>query len=281
MTISSVARSEIVSVSFPKEAVPAGGSLSNAGATEAEALDAATGAGGALSGVGAGTAAVAATAAGMGITWKGRTNGQATRSELAHLDKLEGKTTTPTGAPVSITQSETAKKAMSSNENKSADAARQKMVNSGESELTQIAGYGFRNSGTNNAGIKATATSATALGMSQQLNADLSAVKAAEQESGARQARDVEAERLAKANNDAKTRRVIQTNLDSQSEVVNIMRENLAETKRMHQTLMSINKGIQTLVTNSATSLRGDSKATPNAPRKPTPPENVPVTMRV
>ena len=273
VTLSTIPKSNVYAVVYPS------GYTAGAAKTTADNIS------NSVSGVGGevGQAAAGGPAAvtGMGVAWKGRTNGQATQNELAHLDKLEGKTTTPTGAPVAFSQSETAKKAIASSENKSADAARQRMVNSGESELTQIAGYGFRNSGTNNAGIKATATSATALGMSQQLNADLSAVKAAEQESGARQARDVEAERLAKANNDAKTRRVIQTNLDSQSEVVNIMRENLAETKRMHQTLMSINKGIQTLVTNSATSLRGDSKATPNTPRKPTPPENVPVTMRV
>ena len=276
VTLSTIPKSNVYAVVYPS------GYAAGAAKTTADNVsNAASGVGGEGVAGGQAVGAAGAAAATSGISWKGRTNGQATQNELAHLDKLEGKTTTPTGAPTAITQSDTAKRAIGASETKSADAQRQKMVDSGESELTQIAGYGFRNTGTNGSVVKGAATTASATGIATQLNADLTAVKAAEVDAGVRQARSSEADRLAQVNNDAKSRRVIQSNLDTQSEVVNIMRENLAETKRMHQTLVSINKGIQTLVSNSATSLRGDGKTTPNPPRKPTPPETVPVSMRV
>lgn len=272
VTKSTISKSNVYAVVYP-----AGYTAGAAKTTADNISDAASGVGG--EGVGAVGAGVAA-ATGMGIAWKGRTGGKATDSELARLDKLEGKST-PEATAKSYAPTDTAKKALTASEAKTADASRQRMVNSGESALTQIAGYGFTGSETNNPGIKPTATTASTQALSKQVNADFTAVKDAEVSASVRQAREVEAERLAKANNDAKSRRVMQTTMDTQSDVVNIMRENLAETKRMHQTLMSINKGIQALVSNSATSLRGEEKSTPNAPRKPTPPENVPVTMRV
>ena len=239
VTLSSVARSEIVSVSYPEGYKPSGGSLSGSvgGAATPEAGEA----GAAAVGDSGSTGATGA-ASSSGIQWTGRTNGKTTFDAMSHLDQLQGKTTPAT---------------------------------------TAIAGYGAVNAAANSPGIKASAAPGTTPGMAKQINADLSGVKKAEAEAGMQQAREAEADRVAKANSDAKSRRITQTGMDAQSDVVNIMRENLAETKRMNQTLLSINKGIQTLVASSGNSLRGEAKALPNANRPPTPPENVPVSMRV
>lgn len=281
VTLSSVARSEIVSVSYPEGFKPSGGALSGnvGGAATSEAGEGGGGGAGSIGAMAGPAGAVAAAVAGA-FAWKGRTNGQATYSEMAHLDKLEGKTTGETGGPAAVTTSDTAKKDLSANENKQADVDRQRLAMG--AATTQIAGYGVVNSGTGNPAIKQSVTPISASGLEIQKNADLTAVKKAEVESSVRRAQEAETERVAKVNNDAKSRRTTQTHLDTQSEVVNIMRESLAEHKKMNQTLLSINKGIQALVNNPA-SLRGESKpkAQPSNPRQPTPPENVPVTMRV
>lgn len=227
--------------------------------------------------------------------WKGKTNSAATYSEMDKLAKLQG---IDPNAKSSTALSPTEKKAVAASENKKADQARQGMGNwdkqvappvapsirpaasAPDSELQKIAGFGF-NESANGAALRPISVSPTTAAMAKQTNADLTAVKSAELDASIRSTQQAEAERAQAANEKAKAARIANTTNETQSEVVNLMRESLAETKQMHQTLREINRGIQKLVSSGGNALRGEEKPKANAPRRPTPPENVPVTMRV
>lgn len=227
--------------------------------------------------------------------WKGKTNSAATYNEMDKLAKLQG---IDPNAKSSTALSPVEKKAVAASENKKADQARQGMGNWDkqvappvapsirpaasvpDSELQKIAGFGF-NESTNGAALRPISVSPTTAAMAKQTNADLTAVKSAELDASIRSTQQAEAERAQAANEKAKAARIANTTNETQSEVVNLMRESLAETKQMHQTLREINRGIQKLVSSGGNALRGEEKPKANAPRRPTPPENVPVTMRV
>ena len=201
-------------------------------------------------------------------------------------------------AKSSTALSPTEKKAVAASENKKADQTRQGMGNwdkqvappvapsirpaasAPDSELQKIAGFGF-NESANGAALRPISVSPTTAAMAKQTNADLTAVKSAELDASIRSTQQAEADRAQAANEKAKAARIANTTNETQSEVVNLMRESLAETKQMHQTLREINRGIQKLVSSGGNALRGEEKPKANAPRRPTPPENVPVTMRV
>ena len=298
VTLSSVARSEIVSVSYPEGYKPSGGSLSGnvGGAATLEAGQAGVDAVGADT---SGSGDTGASTSGAGSTgafqWKGRTDGKATYSEMDKLAKLQG---IDPSAKSSTALSSVEKKAVAASENKKADQARQGMGNwdkqvappvapsirpaasAPDSELQKIAGFGFNDS-TNGAALRPISVSPTTAAMAKQTNADLTAVKSAELDASIRSTQQAEADRAQAANEKAKAARIANTTNETQSEVVNLMRESLAETKQMHQTLREINRGIQKLVSSGGNALRGEEKPKANAPRRPTPPENVPVTMRV
>ena len=298
VTLSSVARSEIVSVSYPEGYKPSGGSLSGnvGGAATLEAgqagVDAVGADGGGSGDTGASTSGAGSTGA---FQWKGRTDGKATYSEMDKLAKLQG---IDPSAKSSTALSSVEKKAVAASENKKADQARQGMGNwdkqvappvapsirpaasAPDSELQKIAGFGFNDS-TNGAALRPISVSPTTAAMAKQTNADLTAVKSAELDASIRSTQQAEADRAQAANEKAKAARIANTTNETQSEVVNLMRESLAETKQMHQTLREINRGIQKLVSSGGNALRGEEKPKANAPRRPTPPENVPVTMRV
>lgn len=227
--------------------------------------------------------------------WKGRTDGKATHDSMDHLAKL--KSMDP-DAKSSTALSPTEKKAVAASENTQADQTRQGMGNwdkqvappvapsirpvasAPDSELQKIAGFGF-NESTNGAALRPISVSPTTAAMAKQTNADLTAVKSAELDASIRSTQQAEADRAQAANEKAKAARIANTTNETQSEVVNLMRESLAETKQMHQTLREINRGIQKLVSSGGNALRGEEKPKANTPRRPTPPENVPVTMRV
>ena len=296
VTLSSVARSEIVSVSYPEGYKPSGGSLSGnvGGAATLEAGQAGVDAVGADGG-GSGSTSGEGTGSTGAFQWKGRTDGKATYSEMDKLAKLQG---IDPNAKSSTALSSVEKKAVAASENKKADQTRQGMGNwdkqvappvapsirpaasAPDSELQKIAGFGFSDS-TNGAALRPISVSPTTAAMAKQTNADLTAVKSAELDASIRSTQQAEADRAQAANEKAKAARIANTTNETQSEVVNLMRESLAETKQMHQTLREINRGIQKLVSSGGNALRGEEKPKANAPRRPTPPENVPVTMRV
>lgn len=296
VTLSSVARSEIVSVSYPEGYKPSGGSLSGnvGGAATPEAGEAGAAAVGGDSGSSGSTPGEGTGNTGA-FQWKGRTDGKATYDAMDHLAKL--KSMDP-NAKSSTALSPTENKTVAASENKKADQARQGLGNwdkqvappvapsirpaasAPDSELQKIAGFGF-NESTNGAALRPVSVSPTTAAMAKQTNADLTAVKSAELDASIRSTQQAEADRAQAANEKAKAARIANTTNETQSEVVNLMRESLAETKQMHQTLREINRGIQKLVSSGGNALRGEEKPKANAPRKPTPPENVPVTMRV
>ena len=216
---------------------------------------------------------------GFSFKWKGEKKGNVAVDPLEHLKQLRGETTSGNTPAKSMALSKVATAAVKADEQNKADDARKKMLLSNEVALSQIAGFGLTGAATNASGMTGKAVTASAI--AKQNEADLKAVIEAEKETATLSSREREAERLAKVNLEAKTRRVTQSSLDSQAQLVNIMQESLAEQKRMNQTLISINKGIQSLVTNSAASLRGEEKPKAATPRPVTPPETVPVSMRV
>lgn len=216
---------------------------------------------------------------GYSFKWKGEKKGNVAVDPLEHLKQLRGETTSGNTPAKSMALSKVGTAAVKADEQNKADDARKKMLLSNEVALSQIAGFGLTGAATNASGMTGKAVTASAI--AKQNEADLKAVIEAEKETATLSSREREAERLAKVNLEAKTRRVTQSSLDSQAQLVNIMQESLAEQKRMNQTLISINKGIQSLVTNSAASLRGEEKPKAATPRPVTPPETVPVSMRV
>lgn len=118
--------------------------------------------------------------------------------------------------------------------------------------------------------------------VAQDAKADLTAVKEAENAAVRKDVKRAEAEKVEAAMQAAKTTRVNQLAKDSEEEKLNIMRESLSVTKQMRDTLKEMSRSLQTIANNSGQNLRGgESKPTPTPPRKPSPPEAVPVSMRI
>ena len=111
---------------------------------------------------------------------------------------------------------------------------------------------------------------------------DLKAVKEAEavQEGIAikgRQSTQV-TEQLQKAQAD----RMNKTVVDAQAETLNVMREQLSVQKQMAQTLIQIQRGVESMAKNGGlASLGGQDKKSTLPPRKPDAPEVAPVSMRI
>lgn len=274
VTKSTIPKSNVYAVVYPSGYAPGA-----AKTTPDNVSDAVSGVGDYAGGGGAMSGAGANNVNGYSFNWKGEKKGNVAVDPLEHLKQLRGETTSGNTPAKSMALSKVGTAAVKADEQNKADDARKKMLLSNEVALSQIAGFGLTGAATNASGMTGKAVTASAI--AKQNEADLKAVIEAEKETATLSSREREAERLAKVNLEAKTRRVTQSSLDSQAQLVNIMQESLAEQKRMNQTLISINKGIQSLVTNSAASLRGEEKPKAATPRPVTPPETVPVSMRV
>ena len=274
VTKSTIPKANVYAVVYPSGYAPGA-----AKTTPDNVSDAVSGVGDYAGGGGAMSGAGAKNVNGYSFKWKGEKKGNVAVDPLEHLKQLRGETTSGNTPAKSMTLSKVGTAAVKADEQNKADDARKKMLLSNEVALSQIAGFGLTGAATNASGMTGKAVTASAI--AKQNEADLKAVIEAEKETATLSSREREAERLAKVNLEAKTRRVTQSSLDSQAQLVNIMQESLAEQKRMNQTLISINKGIQSLVTNSAASLRGEEKPKAATPRPVTPPETVPVSMRV
>ncbi len=274
VTKSTIPKANVYAVVYPSGYAPGA-----AKTTPDNVSDAVSGVGDYAGGGGAMSGAGAKNVNGFSFKWKGEKKGNVAVDPLEHLKQLRGETTSGNTPAKSTALSKVGTAAVKADEQNKADDARKKMLLSNEVALSQIAGFGLTGAATNASGMTGKAVTASAI--AKQNEADLKAVIEAEKETATLSSREREAERLAKVNLEAKTRRVTQSSLDSQAQLVNIMQESLAEQKRMNQTLISINKGIQSLVTNSAASLRGEEKPKAATPRPVTPPETVPVSMRV
>jgi hypothetical protein len=85
-------------------------------------------------------------------------------------------------------------------------------------------------------------------------------------------------EQLQKAQAD----RMNKTVVDAQAETLNVMREQLSVQKQMAQTLIQIQRGIESMAKNGGlASLGGQDKKSTLPPRKPDAPEVAPVSMRI
>ena len=204
-----------------------------------------------------------------GYSFKFNSNGavgKASYSSLGLLDKLQGKGgDQPVSTAPGVNLSETAKRGISASENKQADDARAKM---GTETLESATRMGL-------------VQNASALNVANQSKIDLQAAKEAEQIKYENQARAKEKEALATTNAQAKAARQYGSSQETQVMLVNLMKEQLNETRAMHSTMREINRGIQKLASGGGNDLRGGKAAAPmNVSARPaTPPETVPVPM--
>lgn len=260
VTLSTISKSNVVAVVYPNGYTP------GSAKTTPDNISSSYG-GGDVAGGGSGGGNTAATSS--GYSFKFNSNGavgKASYSSLGLLDKLQGKGgDQPVSTAPGVNLSETAKRGISASENKQADDARAKM---GTETLESATRMGL-------------VQNASALNVANQSKIDLQAAKEAEQIKYENQARAKEKEALATTNAQAKAARQYGSSQETQVMLVNLMKEQLNETRAMHSTMREINRGIQKLASGGGNDLRGGKAAAPmNVSARPaTPPETVPVPM--